>query len=450
MEETKQIDAAGVAVEPKKSVSKALERAALRELRNRKREQYAAEDAADAAAVWQMREERLAADEADRRETWQMNVDREMARADARAEWVDARADAAELRRATRAEQRQFRKEQGPVTEHLLSQVRSEKNAAEDAYTMGCRQLDVDRAMAQAQGRDAWCEANERAWLARREYKKALHKLRRQHARQDAESLKGADERIMSHAKVEDAREDAIRQAMKDHAMAVVELRDARRDGVEGEQLEALVKREAELREAEDKICADTRQLRLDEADARVRARSEQGKARVSAEAALREEWRELKDAADIERRRVRAEEKARRKDERAHAKQAREAMREERNVKVEAAQERRRELLTGYQMAQADMQDAYLEANDAQRRQIGQIRAAERAARPEIRAREAQVAERHRLDKMAREDADAEAFRSMMKERVYERSLERDSAISSTEVAYRAMCGDLDDKGVK
>ena len=54
---------APVAVQPKKSVSKALERAALRELRNRKREQYAAEDAADEAAVAQMRAARLAADD---------------------------------------------------------------------------------------------------------------------------------------------------------------------------------------------------------------------------------------------------------------------------------------------------------------------------------------------------------------------------------------------------
>ena len=36
------------------------------------------------------------------------------------------------------------------------------------------------------------------------------------------------------------------------------------------------------------------------------------------------------------------------------------------------------------------------------------------------------------------------------MKERAYARSLERDAAIDSTDVAYRAMCGDLDDKGVK
>lgn len=441
---------APVAVQPKKSVSKALERAALRELRNRKHEQYAAEDAADEAAVAQMRAARLAADDAARREAWEMNVEREMARAEGRADWVVARADAAELRRATRAEQRRFRKEEGPAQEARLAQARHEKNAAEDAYTMGSRQLDVDREMARAEGRAAWCEANERAWLARREYKKAIHKLRRQHAKADIESMRGADERITSQAKVEDAREDAIRKAMKDHAMAVVELRDARRAGVEGPELEALIAREAELGAAEEKICADTRQLRLDEADERVRARTEKGKERVGAEAALREEWRELKDIADIEKRRVRAEEKARRKEERAHARAVRESMREERNAKVEAAREQTRVLLTSYQMAQADMQEAYLEANEAQRDQIRAIRASERAARPEIRARENEADARRRADKLAREDADAATFREMMKERAYARSLERDSAIDSTDVAYRAMCGDLDEKGVK
>ena len=44
-------------VTPKPSVSKALQRAALRELKNRKREQYAQEDAADAQVVKRLREE---------------------------------------------------------------------------------------------------------------------------------------------------------------------------------------------------------------------------------------------------------------------------------------------------------------------------------------------------------------------------------------------------------
>ena len=73
---------------PKPSVSKALQRAALRELKNRKREQYAQEDAADAQVVKRLREERLAADDAARAEAWQMNVDRELARAEGRTEWV--------------------------------------------------------------------------------------------------------------------------------------------------------------------------------------------------------------------------------------------------------------------------------------------------------------------------------------------------------------------------
>ena len=79
MEESKQMDGladsaapkpesrpAAPVVQPKRSVSRALERAALRELKNRKREQYAVEDAADAAEVARMREARLEADDAAR------------------------------------------------------------------------------------------------------------------------------------------------------------------------------------------------------------------------------------------------------------------------------------------------------------------------------------------------------------------------------------------------
>ena len=106
-----EVTPAAQVVTPKPSVSKALQRAALRELKNRKREQYAQEDAADAQVVKRLREERLAADDAARAEAWQMNVDRELARAEGRTEWVEARLDSATLRRETRAEQRAFRKE---------------------------------------------------------------------------------------------------------------------------------------------------------------------------------------------------------------------------------------------------------------------------------------------------------------------------------------------------
>ena len=445
-----EVTPAAQVVTPKPSVSKALQRAALRELKNRKREQYAQEDAADAQVVKRLREERLAADDAARAEAWQMNVDRELARAEGRTEWVEARLDAATLRRETRAEQRAFRKEEGPAHQHALAQARHDRNDAEDAYKRGSWEIAVEQGFARAEGRTAWVEANERAVLARREYKKALRELRRSRTRGTVGRIKESDEQLKARAKVNDARADAIEEATKRHAIALAELRDAKRAGVTDDQLKVFADREAELRAARDNLCADTRKVRLEEEDARVQARSEAGKARVSEEAMLREEWRRLKDAADVEYRLARAAEKARRKDEKAQAREAREAMREERNAKVEAAKTRERELLTSYQIAQADMQDAYMEAQDAQRRQIRAIRAEERAAAPAIREEERAQAARRRAEKVARDDAAAAAYRELMKERAYARSLERDAAIDSTDVAYRAMCGDLDDKGVK
>lgn len=445
------VDAASApVVQPKRSVSRALERAALRELKNRKREQYAEQDAADAEVVRRMREERLAADDAARAEAWQMNVDRELARAQGRAEWVDAREKAAELRREARGEQRKLRKESAAELEHKLAELRHEREAAEDAYRRVSWDMAVERGLARIADRSGWVEAHDKAVKARREYKRALRKLRRERMQGHVVRIKTSDERITSRAKVEDGRDEAIRQAMKQTAVAHVARRDAQRAGVTGEELEALKAREAQLRAYEEQLCAQTRQIRLEEEEARFKALSDQAKERVTEEALLREDWLVCKEIADIEMRRARAAQRARRKDERVRARQAKDAQRLERNAVVEGSKAREWELLTSSKMQLVALQDAYLEALEAERDQIHAIRAAERAAAPAIRERENAENARRRADKLAREEADDAAFRQMKKERAYERSLERDSAIASTDVAYRAMCGELDDKGVK
>ncbi len=437
-------------VQPKRSVSRALERAALHELKARKREQYAAEDAADAAEVARMREARLAADDAARAQAWQMNVDRELARAEGRADWVEARAKVAEMRKEARGEQRKLRRESAADLDHKLAELRHEREEAEDAYRRVSWDMAVERGLARIADRSDWVEAHEKAVKLRREYRRALRKLRWERMQGKMAHIKTSDERITARAKVEDGRDEAIRIAMKDAAMAQVARRDAQRAGVGGEELEALKAREAELRAYEEKLCAETRQIRLDEAQARFDAMSEAAKERVTEEALLREDWLVCKEIADIELRRARAAARARRKEERARARQVKDAQRLERNAIVESSKARERELLSGSAMQIAALQDAYLEALEAERDQIHAIRAAERAAAPAIRAQEAQENARRRADKLAREEADDVAFREMKKQRAYERSLERDSAIASTDVAYRAMCGELDAQGVK
>ena len=463
MEESKQLDGladsaapkpesrpAAPVVQPKRSVSRALERAALRELKNRKREQYAVEDAADAAEVARMREARLEADDAARAQAWQMNVDRELARAEGRADWVEARAKVAEMRKEARGEQRKLRREGAADLDRKLAELRHEREAAEDAYKRVSWDTAVERGLARIADRSGWVEAHEKAVKARREYKRALRRLRRNRMQGKVAHIKTSDERITSRAKVEDDRDEAIRLARKDAAVAQVARRDAQRAGVAGEELEALKAREAELRAYEEKLCAETRQVRLEEEQARFDALSEAAKERVTEEALLREDWLVCKEIADIELRQARAAARARRKDERVHARQAKDAQRLERNAVVESSKARERELLSSSAMQLAALQDAYLEALEAERDQIHAIRAAERAAAPAIRAQEAQENARRRADKLAREDADGVAFREMKKQRTYERSLERDSAIASTDVAYRAMCGELDAQGVK
>ncbi len=159
----------------RRAMDRALNRAASIDMRARKRQEYAQQDAAEREQLDRMRAQRNAADDERAAGRWQMAVDREMASAERRSDWVEAHYETQDTRREVDESQRQARRQWREREDDLRARMRQERNAEQDEWRNERWQMDVDREMASAERRSDWVEAHYEAVRLRQEARAARH-----------------------------------------------------------------------------------------------------------------------------------------------------------------------------------------------------------------------------------------------------------------------------------
>lgn len=433
---TPAVNAAGTS-NGSRSMEYLLREAALRDLKATERQRYAAENAEDRATENRMRHELNAANDARRAQEWDMAVERELASARRRADWLEAHNKTLEAKKACRAAQKAWRDEYRPYENEQRARMRHEREAAESDWNQRRRSISGETAIAYAQRHEAWIDAHQVTVEAKRRMRAALKEERAARKAARPAALAEADRVRTERNALEEARDEAIRNATKERAVATALRRDAEKTGTY-EQARAARAREAELRAIEVELITSIREQRCIEEDQRVAARTQLAGERALAYAALREEWLAAKDAEAVEHRKMRAADRLARAAERGAMTDLNHRIRAERQAREEADRLASDELNSVREMKLVELQEAYLDALAAERAEWQRAMQIDKPAREADLAAEREVSAQHRAQREADEAAFKQAVWDMAKERGYARAMEREAARESASDVYR------------
>lgn len=343
------------------TLSRALERAAVRDLKASRRDAYRAQDEEDRTRIDCLRLERNAEVERLNEQIREINTARELELSAQRAAWVDASADAAEKSRAARLAVRAARRHDGPLRRAYLESLRLDHNEKIERLDEELRALRVAHGLAEAELRAPWLEAQDRARMAKRAMKAALRELRAREEAERPQRIASEDVARRERNEASDARWTAARKAATDHAVLQVEMREARRAGTNN--LDGLRAREAELRAQAERLEHDARSSDLaaeNKAFEQCRA-SSIGRAMTRADA--REEWLAARHEADVERRRARDAVRAFRSSTRQEMAQAEARIRMRRNEVNERYAQAVNEAYVSWGLSEAELRSEALDA---------------------------------------------------------------------------------------
>lgn len=413
-----------------------LREAALRELKTSERERYAAEDAQDRAAQEQLRHELNANNDARRAQEWDMAVQRELDSAQRRTDWLEAHGKTIEAKHACRSAQQAWRAQYRPFEAEQRAQMRHDRTADEDAWRDQRREVDLRHLDAYAARHACWIAACEQAAQAKRRMRAILKEQRAERKAARPETRAAQEHARAARNALEESRNEAIRRATQERAVATALRREAERSGT-AEQIRQACAREAELRAAELALIEGTRKQRLHEEDQRVAQQTREAGENALAYAALRAEWLDAKHVAAVERRKMRQADRAARPQERAERAALTVRIREERSERSEQRRIASDTLNLDRELKLAELQEAYLDALEAERAEWRRAMAIDRPARAEALAAERDLQTQHREERNAEEDAFKKAVWDMAAERGYARAMEREAARETANGVY-------------
>lgn len=371
------------------SFGRTLERAAVRDLQASSRAAWRAQDAEDNARIEQLRQQRNAELEQLDREALAVNTAHGLAMSEQRVAWIEANATAAVKRREANRVIREEHRREAPSQRAALEELHHRHNQQLDELANEELALRTTYALAVAELRASWLDTQNRARMAKRASKAALRELREQQAaeRPGRTAQQDADRRTRNEAS--DARWDAAHKAATEHALAVVELREAKRTQANDVTIGALQAREAELRAVAGRLEREARAEEHAAWEALMEERRAASTERGLAQAQLQEEWLAARHEADVERRRARDAVRAFQKAAKPEMNAALARIRARRNAVNDQYTADVTALRTSRGLRDAELRSEYLEIHATAARLKAEAREANRAYAREHRASE-------------------------------------------------------------
>ncbi len=342
-------------------LARALERAAVRDLKASRRDVYRAQDDEDRELIERLRLERNSTVERLNEQAREIDVTRELDLSAQRAAWVDANDVAAVKRREARAAVKEARKHDTPLRRAYLEELRHDHNARIEQLDEELHALRVAHGLAEAELRAPWLDAKERTRVAKRTMQAALRELRAQEKVERPQRIAGEDAARRERNEASDKRWEAARKATTEHAVMQVEIREARQAGTG--DLTALRAHEAELRAQAAQLEKEAREGDLAAANKAFEQCHVSSVNRAVARADLRAEWLAARHEADIERRRSRDAVRAFRESTKREMSEADARIRALRNAENESYEQAVNEVYLTWGLSEAELRSESLDA---------------------------------------------------------------------------------------
>lgn len=422
-------DEAGASPEPTALTGRAhrsLERAAVRDLKRRKRADYRKQDAEDVRRIDYLRHERNRKVEALDQQAWNTRSSFELSVAEQRVPWIDAREEAAVAKRAARKALADSRKEHNAADRAAIEKLRVAHRAAQEEFDAEARSITLAHELALCDLRTEWNEARGRTDDAKRVMKAELKELRRANATERPERIASETHARQERAAASEARWDAARKANLAYAASVVELRDAERSHASAERLETLRATRSKLRKKAEHLEAEARSHDLATADAVFDERREASSAAIFTKARIRDAWLSGRHEGKIEKSKARKAMSSYRSSSHGSEEAARADLRARRNAEGDAYNDAVQAVYAARGIREAALRDDYLEKRDQERRIRKEAKAAARQAAREQRAAHHAELERIRKQKVAAQESFSQDVETINRARGVERAEER------------------------
>lgn len=405
---------------------RALERAALRDLKASKRADYQRQDAEDNALIDHLRHlrneqiEKLDQAARDLRAAYGVGVSKQ------RTPWIDARDEAVIAKRESRASLASARKTHNPVERAVLEELRVAHRSAQDAFDAERDALTLAHEFTICELRGDLNNARGRAGEAKQAMKTDLKAIRERDAASRAERVKAQDHARHERNAASEERWEAARKANLDYAAAVVELRDAEHAQEPAPHIEELRTKKDLARTRAEQLETLARTADLAVADRLFTERQEAQARAAFAIAAARDPWLGSKHETASEKRKARKAVRAYKAETSAERQAASNDLRHRRNAEGEAYTEAVRAVYAGRGQREAALREEYLDKREIERQMRRIAKQAVRTFEQEEKAAYRAALEEIRAQKVKVEEEFAQAVRQINCTRGVERAEER------------------------
>lgn len=292
---------AAVAAGP--ALRRALERYALRDLKQRKHDEYQQQNAADTALIDQLRHKRNEKVESIDQQAWNLRTAHELTLASYREPWIDAHERSVLSKRATQQALAASRATHNPAEQATIEKMRVAHRAAQDAFATESHQLNLTRESALLDLRSRWNEARGRTI----DTKRALSRMHNEHPSSKERDAQVQEEALTFHELLcasQIAWEEARRASLA-HAQAAAELAYLKKTGANNEVLQKAQEREAAERVSAKRYEQAAKEADQKAAEALVAVDHVEDSNGVKAEAKLQATLIEARDQEAVEKRRA-------------------------------------------------------------------------------------------------------------------------------------------------
>ncbi len=445
--------AAQAAAEPKAPAAlplgpaarRSLERAAVRDLKARKRSDYQQQNQADTALIDQLRHKRNEQIERIEREIHELRAAYGVSTSERWVPWIDAHDEAVVAKRAARKALAEARKAENPADRAAIEKLRVAHRAAQDGFDEEQHELTLTHELAMSDLREDLNDARGRKGEAKRAMKADLKEIRQANAAE-----KDARTAAETHARQErtaasEARWEAARKANLDYAVSVVELRDAERAKEPRARIEELRTKKDLMRARAEELETIARTTDLKVSDALFEQQWSSAAEAAFAKAQAKDPWLGGKQDTAVEKRRAREAIRAYKAETREAKEAAESDLRHRRNAEGEAYTEAVSAVYAARGQREAALKGDYLGKQDDARKIRKQAKAAARAYAREAKGAYHDALEALRKEKVRVEEEFTQAVNEINRARGMERAEERaqvrdiaDEILSTYEQAER------------
>lgn len=427
--------AAAVAAGP--ALRRALERYALRDLKQRKHDEYQQQNAADAALIDQLRHKRNEKVESIDQRAWGLRTTHELTLASYREPWINAHERSVLSKRATQQALASSRAAHNPAERATIEKMRVAHRAAQDAFATESHELNLARESALLDLRSRWNEARGRTIDAKR----TLSRVHGEHPASKERDAQVKHEALGFHELLcasQIAWEEA-RHASLAHAQAAAELAYLEQTGADDETLQKAREHEAAERKAAKQYAQAAKDADQKAAEALVEANHDNDASGIKAEAKLQAALMEAQDQETVEKRRAQRAVKTYKMRTRAQEQAAFDDLRTRRNAESEAYRQNVQAVYEARGEREAALRSDYLDLRAEETAARRQAASATKAYAQQEKPAYTDALEKLRLSKNAENARFSAAVQAINKSRELGRSDDRNEVRANVDQVLQA-----------